>query len=333
MTLQTVSDNITMCCVEDDLKNDRKECNYLKHKGIETVIISNEKECIEQIHKILSFKPMMVGISLKSRYLLQIGHKKLILLIRLHKLLNNFPSIFLSFLNNGNILKVGVGIYGKAHEMKKNYQLLIRGCVDINDVHRNWAKYIDLSELCCAAVNKRTGRKQKWHCEKLTYLQIHRAADEVLMAFELFIEITKNYIIKSSNVDITQKMNQAIINKEIIMVASEKCGMLFWLIFFSFSTKKYISHSKVLLNVDKYWHLLSFTNSSLISLETLSPSKKNDAMLKYLEECQKLFGKYSMFFIRFYYMLYFSKYNISIEISLIFCKNYIFHLRMKSIWM
>ena len=185
------------------------KCMHKQH-GVEILIINNKESCIDGINELLSHKPQFVGYDCEWKAnrckgqkqnkicLIQIGHKNLILLIRIHLFANNIPIQLISLLQSVDIIKCGVGIYGDVKKLKKDYNLDIFGCVDLNAINTMHfdtnQSFIGLEKFAKKILNQTMDHKHKinhdrWENEQLTQIQIHYAADDAFIAYKIFEKI------------------------------------------------------------------------------------------------------------------------------------------------
>eukprot|EP01084_Bolivina_argentea_P184939 318948_1 len=204
------------------------------HEGICTKIAITTKQCIDLINELESYQPKIVGFDIEwsskttnnntnnnKVSLLQIGHKNIIILIRLN-LIKNIPGKLHDFLGNIKILKAGIGIYEDKNKLQKDYNLSVHGCVDINHIFNNklsdeqryklkatyYNKAINdltkqeqnntfgLNSMCTLLFNSNMKYKnvkytfhEQWNDNKLNAKHLHYAADDALIGYKLFIKL------------------------------------------------------------------------------------------------------------------------------------------------
>eukprot|EP01084_Bolivina_argentea_P265190 449413_1 len=108
------------------------------HDGIRTMIVSDTASCIQAINDLKKLNPYILGLDCEwvgnhKVSLLQLGHSKLIVLIRIHKL-KTIPVELIGLMNNNKILKTGVGIYNDIKKLRNDYMINVNGVVDINHI-------------------------------------------------------------------------------------------------------------------------------------------------------------------------------------------------------
>ena len=91
------------------------------HEGIKTKIVSDTESCIKVINELRLLNPYILGfdcewVGKNKVSLLQLGHPKLIILIRIHKL-RSIPSQLIGLMNDMRIFKCGVGIYNDINKL------------------------------------------------------------------------------------------------------------------------------------------------------------------------------------------------------------------------
>eukprot|EP01084_Bolivina_argentea_P118462 210182_1 len=101
-------------------------------------IAATTNECVSLINELRSYNPKAIGLDCEwsnnhKVSLLQIGHKHLTILIRMH-LIQSIPSNLIDFLHDIKILKVGVGIFQDINKLKNDYNIDVFGCVDMNNI-------------------------------------------------------------------------------------------------------------------------------------------------------------------------------------------------------
>ena len=149
--------------------------------------------------------------------LLQLGHPKLIILIRLHKL-KIIPTELIGLLSNNKILKCGVGIYNDASKLRYDYNVDTFGCVDINDIFPlipnnqeiltefygysptkqqlksttfGLNKFSKMLLKCSMKYKDKRITTSNWERYTLTDNQSHYAADDALIGYKLFKKAMK----------------------------------------------------------------------------------------------------------------------------------------------
>lgn len=189
----------------------------MKHEGIKTKIVSDTESCIKVINELRLLNPCILGLDCewvgKNKVsLLQLGHRELIILIRLHKL-KSIPSELVGLLNDMRILKCGVGICNDATKLKNDYDIDVNGCIDINNAFPLISKSQEIlkefyqsddeippiknqhfglnkfSQILLEQTMKYKDKKiswSNWEINKLSKAQCHYAADDAIVGYNLF---------------------------------------------------------------------------------------------------------------------------------------------------
>lgn len=228
---------------ETRTKRKNKSLRTITDGAICTKVAVTSKECIRLIKELESYKPAIIGFDIEWESkrlrktstkkkkngkvsLLQLGHKDIVILIRL-KLLRKIPIELHSFLSNIKILKAGIGIFEDSQKLFEDYGLSVFGCVDIEQVfghkvsirkqHKLKADYykkavcdlsksdlknaLGLNSMSCMLLhremkykkltnkNDENGFHTKWNNEKLSVDHINYAADDALIGYKLFIKL------------------------------------------------------------------------------------------------------------------------------------------------
>ena len=113
-------------------------------------IVRTAKECILLVAELRSFYPQAVGLdcewSKDKVSLLQIGHERLTILIRMN-LIQTVPIELTQFLGDVTILKCGVGIYEDMNKLKRDWNIPVCGCIELNHILKTLVPNNKLNEL------------------------------------------------------------------------------------------------------------------------------------------------------------------------------------------
>ena len=197
----------------------RSRIIIINHEGITTKIVSDTESCIKILNELKDLNPYILGLDCewvgKNKVcLLQLGHPKLIILIRLHKL-KTIPTELIGLMLDMRILKCGVGIANDINKLRNDYNIDVNGCIDINNIiplihkfdqllidfygndqiqnnNNNNSNIFGLNKLSQILLKQAMKFKDKkitrsnWEISNLTKLQIHYAADDAIIGFKLF---------------------------------------------------------------------------------------------------------------------------------------------------
>eukprot|EP01084_Bolivina_argentea_P265191 449414_1 len=194
----------------------KKDNTIVSHDGIKTKIISDTQSCITAINDLKKLNPYILGLDCEwvgkhKVSLLQLGHSKLILLIRIHKL-KTIPIELIGVMNDTKILKTGVGIYQDVKKLRNDYSINVNGVVDINNIlplitnfnellnnyYQNTptiytnGEIFGLNRLSQIMFGEKMKYKHKiitisnWEINSLTPQQISYAADDAIIGWKLF---------------------------------------------------------------------------------------------------------------------------------------------------
>lgn len=131
--------------------------------------------------------------------LLQIStHEGLCLLVRLCLLKNNIPNSLKIFLADKRILKLGVAVRDDGRKLLKDYGMAVHGCVDLRHLAariRGLAIRQESLQGLAETVLQVKMKKDKaircgdWQAETLSDAQIDYAADDALIAIDVFMQL------------------------------------------------------------------------------------------------------------------------------------------------
>jgi len=182
----------------------------LDFEGTPVKLVSDSHSCAVVLKELIAMHPEAVGIDCEQKAifsrgqkenkisLLQIASDSVIILIRMHKL-RHFPSELTTFLGDRHVLKVGVGIYGDCDKLRRDYLLVMRGCVELNHIFQalpierkddNLVSLKRLSEMFIGRekMSKSTYKKitlSNWEAPQLSAKQISYAARDAMDGFEI----------------------------------------------------------------------------------------------------------------------------------------------------
>eukprot|EP01083_Nonionella_stella_P316680 1149544_1 len=188
----------------------RKKLTKVYFEGIPVVIVSDRTSCIGALRALSSYQPQVVGFDCEWKpkqnkiSLIQIGHERLIILIRIHLFCDSIPLELISFLNNVNVIKCGVGIYGDVTKLKHDYDIDMHGVVDINHIYHS-DHYCGLERLSNQLLNRPMQYKHdvdhtQWENDTLTTIQTYYASDDAMVAYHVFNHIVETQYNNKSDV-------------------------------------------------------------------------------------------------------------------------------------
>ena len=136
--------------------------------------------------------------------LVQLCFDNVILLVRMMDIMKDrdvLPVKFIEFLNDVKIIKTGVGINNDKSKMLKDYNIMMFGLIELNDlyckVYKDNIVYYSLKKLCKLVLNKEMKYKRKsitlsnWENKRLSSDQIHYACDDAMVSLKIFYKLIK----------------------------------------------------------------------------------------------------------------------------------------------
>ena len=131
----------------------------------------------------------------KQVSLIQIGHQRMVLLIRMH-LLSSIPNELRRFCCDNDILKCGVGLEQDATLLKKS-NIIVAGCVELNN-HTDSNETLSLDELALSVLSRPMQFKQiinhwEWESEYLDDVQVGYAADDAIVGYLVYQTLQNRY--------------------------------------------------------------------------------------------------------------------------------------------
>jgi len=196
-----------------------KTPKYTLH-GIPIRIVSNTRTLTAAIDKLQSYNPTHIGLDCEWKpifhkginpnpvALMQIACEKLIILVQIHKLKNVKQAFAMSglsqLLKDRSIAKVGVGIQGDVDKMFADHRVVIKQCIDLNQLYcyayairDPYFKQISLKRLfkavCGAEMTYKTTEIacSNWETKELTKRQILYAADDAYAGYCIYSKLYK----------------------------------------------------------------------------------------------------------------------------------------------
>ncbi|XP_077990720.1 exonuclease 3'-5' domain-containing protein 2-like [Glandiceps talaboti] len=132
--------------------------------------------------------------------LLQLSSYQYCCLIRLHQANGSIPQLLQEILQNKSILKVGVGVIEDCRKLHRDYDLTVKGCVDLRTFtfrHRPSLRTVitgSLADLCSVILNREIDktagvRCSDWECSDLSPEQVAYAADDAISSLQIFLVV------------------------------------------------------------------------------------------------------------------------------------------------
>ena len=199
----------------------QQESQSLKCRNIPLLLIDDYQQCDSAIINFLSYKPLIIGMDCEWKpyfdnkdenknkvSLIQLSHHKQCLLIRIQKIINDnnggIPLQLIGLLSNPSIIKTGLNLTGDAKKLYEDYQLSLRGTVELTHLIKQKCKFyssIDLNKHNIQRLNVLSSlllhiemdkckeiTLSNWENPKLTDKQIQYAADDAIISYFLFIQ-------------------------------------------------------------------------------------------------------------------------------------------------
>eukprot|EP01084_Bolivina_argentea_P122445 216986_1 len=204
------------------MKSHNQNRKKLSYEGIPVRLVNDSKSCISAINKLLSYQrnnqPLFVGFDMEWKTtlqhqhyncqftestnptaLIQIGHQKLIILIQIHLFKHNIPNKLISFLSNDQIIKCGVGIFDDANKLWNDYNMIMYGMVELNDINllrEESSRIWGLAKTSRKILKKNMKYKNsinhlQWANRNLNSKYIRYACDDAITAYDIFKTIVQ----------------------------------------------------------------------------------------------------------------------------------------------
>eukprot|EP01083_Nonionella_stella_P011589 32879_1 len=191
----------------------------LKVRNIPLVIVDDYTSCDKAIIEFLSFNPSIIGMDCEWKpyfdkkenntvSLIQLCHHKQCLLIRIQKIIhqNNgaIPVQLLELLRNPQILKTGLNLTGDAKKLYFDYQISVRGCVELQhliqqkccfhpSIHPSKHNICRLDVLSTLLLHAKMEKSKEitlsnWENDPLSDKQMRYAADDAIISYYIFMQ-------------------------------------------------------------------------------------------------------------------------------------------------